>query len=138
MAEQKSIQERVVKACEQILQHHNYVNLTEVFKVIGVLQPKHEESWRQGKISNLESVIQGNPQKIIEAIYWVDMWVSREGLIPIEIESYARISGRKQELQYTEEGDSENETLFKTYYFSPKLSELDLQKIRARLEKSRN
>ncbi len=135
MAGKKTIQERVLSACEQILRLQHYISLTEVFKTIGILQPFQEDNWRNGKIDSLESVLQGSPEKILEAIKWVDMWVAREGLIPIEIEPYARTSGPKRLLKYTEDADPENEYLFKTYYFSPELPEKELQKILNKLQK---
>ena len=70
----KTIQERVISACEQILEHQPYISITEVFKVIGLLQPIHEDNWRKGKIPDLETLIQGNPSKIAEAINCLQKW----------------------------------------------------------------
>ena len=127
MSSQKSIQGRVISACEQILRHQPYVSLTEVLKVIGLLQTIHRDSWQKGKIQFLEMMIQGNPNKIIETINCFTEWALNKNLTPVKIISYARTSGAKRLLQYSEDGDPEIESVFQTYYFSPDLTVQELQ-----------
>lgn len=130
----KTIQERVFSACERIMQHQSFINIVEVFKVIGLLQPIHEDNWRKGKISELETSIQGNPTKIAEAVNCLKKWALENGLMPLKIISYSRTSGPKRPLQYSLDGDSEIESIFQTYYFSPKLSEVELRELQDKLE----
>lgn len=130
----KTIQDRVISACEQILLDQPYVSLTEVFKVIGLLQPIHEDNWRKGKITELETLIQGKSSKKAEAIACLKKWALENGLMPLKIISYARTSGPKRRLQYSRDGDPEIESIFQTYYFSPNLTEKELRKLQDKLE----
>ena len=130
----KSIEERVVSACKQIMQHQSFISIQEVFKVIGLLQLVHEEDWQKGKIPALETYLQGNPSKIAEAISCLRKWASGNGLTPLEIISYAPTSGAKRRLQYSLDGEPDVELIFRTYYFSPKLTEKELRKLQDRLE----
>ncbi len=134
MSSQKSIQGRVISACQQILLHQKYVNLSEVLKVIGLLQPIHEDNWRKGKIQCLEMMIQGNPNKISETITCFREWASNNALTPMKIISYAHTSGEKRPLQYSEDGNTEIESVFQTYYFSQDLTIQELCKLKDKLE----
>jgi hypothetical protein len=130
----KTIQERVVSACERILQDKLYVCLTEVFKVIGLLQQTHEDNWRKGKSAELETFIQGNSSKKVEAIDCLKKWALENGLMPLKIISYVRTSGPKRRLKYSHDGDPEIESIFQTYYFSSDLTEKELRKLQDKLE----
>jgi hypothetical protein len=103
-------------------------------KAIGLLQPIHEDNWRKGKMQNLEMMIQGSQSKIAETINCLVVWASKKRLTPMKIISFVRTSGPKRQLQYSEDGDLEVESIFQTYYFSPDLTEKELRKLQNELE----
>jgi len=131
----KTIEERVISACSRIIQYQSFISIAEVFKVIGLLQPIHEDYWRKGKIPELETLIQGNPDKIADVIGCLQKWALENGFTPLRIISYARSSGPKRPLQYSLDGNPKVESIFQTYYFSPKLTEKELRKLQDELEK---
>jgi hypothetical protein len=133
MSTRRTIQERVISACEQIMLDQKYISLAEVLKMIGLIKPIHEDSWRKGKIPNLEMMIEGSESKIIETINCFIEWISKAKLTPLKIVSYARTS-QKRPLQYSKDGDSHVESLFQTYYFSPNLTQIALQKLQDKLQ----
>src|ERR1700719_3846642 len=60
---QDRLRERVVRAAEAALAHHQYVSAVDVLTGAGLLAPTHVESWRKGRVDFLERVIRGKSQE---------------------------------------------------------------------------
>jgi len=65
---QNQLRERIVRAAEAALAHHQYVSAIDILTGAGLLAPTHVESWRKGRIDFLERVIQANLKKISQSI----------------------------------------------------------------------
>ena len=96
-----------------------------------MLAPTHLESWRRGRIDFLERVIQGNLQKISEAMKYFRQWAEQKGLQPSE----TRYRHRSFELRFSKSGDPGIEKSYRTHYISPALAERKKERIEENLSR---
>jgi hypothetical protein len=123
------LRERVIRAAEQALAHHQYVSLIDVLTGIGFLAPTHVESWRRGRIDFLEQMIQANPKKVAQAIGMFRQWALEKGLKPSETLYVRSTRTGTVNLQFSQSGDPAIEEIVRTHYVSPALSERKQQQI---------
>ena len=107
----------------------------DILTGIGFLQPVPLQAWRQGKISNLESVMQGSLGKISFAMKCFRVWAHKKGLKPSQTAYLARTRGSRKELQFSKSGDPGIERAYRTHYVSPVLVERKQEKLKEKLEK---
>jgi hypothetical protein len=125
--------DRVIGAAERALAAQKYVSPIDVLTGIGWLDPNSSKRWRQGQVDCLERVVQANLPRISQAMTLFRSWARDKGLRPSETAYVARTPGRPA-LQFSRSGNATIETLYRTHWVSPELSE----RKRARLaEKAR-
>jgi len=128
----EQLKNRVVGAAEAALAHHQYVSALDVLTGTGMLSPTQLESWWRGRVDFLERVIQGNLQKISEAMKYFRQWAAQKGLKPSE----TRYRHRSCELRFSKSGDPGIEKSYRTHYVSPALSERKKEQIEEKLSRS--
>jgi len=70
----QDIQARVRHAAEQALAAQQYVRPIDVLLGLGWLAPSDLDRWRQGRVSYLEEVVQGNLGKVGAAMVEFRRW----------------------------------------------------------------
>jgi hypothetical protein len=133
---QEALRQRVHRAAEATLTHHQYVSPIDVLTGMGLLQPVHVQSWRKGRVDYLERMIQGNLKKIALAMSMFRAWAAEKGLRSSDTR-YVR-SGRSgtEDLRFSVSGDPGIERNYRTHYISPALTERNREKIQEKLSKA--
>ncbi len=129
------LRERVVRAAEAALAHHQYVSAIDVLTGTRLLAPTHVESWRKGRIDFLERVIQANLKKISQLMAMFRQWALANGLKPSETCYVRRTRAGTVDLQFSKSGDPAIERSYRTHYVSPALSERKQQQITEKLSR---
>lgn len=132
----KRLRERAIQAAENSLVKQNYVSPIDLFIGMHLLQPVHVTDWRKGKIPYLESVIQGNLNKISFSMRCFRAWAEEKGLKSSPTAYLVRSSGPRRELRFSKSGDPAIELFYRTHYVSPHLSEIKQKKLQEKLDKS--
>lgn len=131
----KSIEERVIKAANSVLDEKKSVSVIDIFIHIGWLDSKLVHDWRKGKVPYLERVIQANLNKISQAIRVFHSWAKNNDLKPGET-AYLLKTGRiRKDLTFTKYGDQNLEKAYRIHYVSPELSEKKAEKLLQKLNK---
>lgn len=117
-----SIDDRVSRAAEAVLAELQYVTPIDVLIGVGWLTSSAVDRWRQGRVDDLEPLIQVNLDKISTAMAAFRRWGEGRGLLASEAAYIARTRDRRA-LRFTSTGGPALEASFRTRYTSPELSE---------------
>jgi len=117
----QDIQARVRHAAEQALAAQQYVRPIDVLLGLGWLAPSDLDRWRQGRVTYLEEVVQGNLGKVGAAMVEFRRWAQAGGLTPSETAYVARTRDRRQ-LRFSASADPGVEQAYRTHWISPELS----------------
>jgi hypothetical protein len=128
---QERLEQRVVRAAEAALADHQFVSAIDVLLGLGWLRQGRVDEWRQGRVPDLEGVVEAGPAKVSTAMRSFGGWARDRGLKPSEVDYVARSRGR-QALRFSETGDPEIERAYRTHWVSPALSERKLERIAER------
>lgn len=123
-----SIEQRVARAADAMVQARGYVSPIDVLVAMGWLQPVHREQWQQGRVPCLEQLVQVNPSKITGAVRALEQWAREQGLEPRETAYVARTLDRRT-LQFSAVGDPSVERAYSTHWVSPALSESERARV---------
>jgi hypothetical protein len=124
----KALEQRVVRAAEAALAHHEYVSSIDVFTGMGLLTPANVAAWRKGRVDFLERVIQGNLKKISLSMATFRRWARGKDLRPSETGYVRRTRGAAVDLRFSKSGNPGIEKAYRTHYVSPTLSQRKRQK----------
>ncbi len=119
---EKRLERRVVAAAEAALAERDFVTPIDVLAGLGWLAPGRVEEWRQGRVTDLEAVVEAGLGKISTAMRLFRRWAQGRGLKPTETEYVARSRGRPP-LRFSKSGDPAIERAYRTHWVSPELSE---------------
>ena len=132
------LQERVVRAAEAALAHHQYVSSIDVLVGMGLLAPTHVQLWRKGRLDFLERSIQGNLSKISKSMSLFHQWAVEKGLRPSETSYVRSTRSGKTDLQFSKSADPAVEKRYRTHYVSPTLSERKQERLTQKLSRPNN
>ena len=116
------LEERVVRAAEAALAEQKYVSAIDVLVGMGWLTTQAVDQWRQGRVEDLERVVQVSFSKLSTAMAIFRRWAMARGLMPKETMYIARSRDRRP-LRFSRSGDADIETAYRTHWVSPELSE---------------
>jgi hypothetical protein len=122
------LEDRVSKAAEAVMREQDHVSPIDVFIGIGWLDASLLAGWRQGRADCLEGVVRSNPGRVSEAMKLLSDWAARKGLQPSETRYFAR-NAQRNELRFSVSGDAAIESLYRTHWISPKLSEKQRERL---------
>lgn len=134
MTNRAHIEQRVIQAAKNALEHQQYVSAIDVLLGMDLLQPAHLQNWRKGKVPFLEKVIQGNLNKISYAMKCFRKWAHQLKLKPSETAYMRWGKGPNKKLQFSKSGDPQIELAYRTHYISPVLTEKKQQKLKENIE----
>jgi hypothetical protein len=133
---QDEMRQRVVRAAEAALAHHQYVSAIDVLTGTGLLAATHLEAWKKGRVDFLERVIQGSLKKISLSMAMFRRWAAEKGLKPSETGYVRRARSGIVDLRFSKSGDPGIEKSYRTHFVSPALSEAKQQRITEKLGKA--
>ena len=129
----QGLEERVVRAAEAALSRQQYVSAIDVLCGMGLLLPRHVDSWRKGRVDYLERVVQGNLHKISSSMAIFRRWAREKALKPSKTDYLRRARSGTIVLQFSKSGDPGIEKNYSTHYVSPALSERKQEKLQEKL-----
>jgi hypothetical protein len=119
---------RVVRAAEAALAERRVVSVVDVLVGMRWLTPAALARWQQGRVEDLESVVQVNLHKLSAAMAILRRWARDQGLRPSETAYLARTRDRRP-LRFSRSGDNGIERAYRTHWISPDLSEAKRQRM---------
>ena len=117
-----ALADRVVRAAEAALVAQDHVSPIDVLVRIGWLDVGAMERWRRGQIDCLESAMQVDPSRILEALRLFQSWGAGNALSASPTDYVAR-TVQRQTLRFSRSGDPAIEALYRTHWASQELSE---------------
>ena len=110
---------RIVRAVEAILQGSKVVAPVDVLVEMGLLDRRHLEDWRRGRVSYLERVIDGNPTRLSRLLRILRFHAHDLNLTRSWTAYIRRGKGPKQRLRFTKSGEQKLEELYATHFVWP-------------------
>ncbi|RFU20958.1 DUF2293 domain-containing protein [Geodermatophilus marinus] len=98
---------------------------------MGWLQPVHRDHWRQGRVRDLEQVVEAGPGKVSTAMRALQRWAREEGLQPTETDHLAGTRDRRG-LQFSAGGAAAVEREYRTHWIAPTASGAERARLRER------
>jgi hypothetical protein len=126
---------RVVRAAEAVLAERHFVSAVDVLVAMRWLTPGDVARWRQGRVADLETVVQVNVSKLSTAMAVLTRWARERGLQPSETAYLARTRSRRA-LRFSKSGDDAIEHAYRTHWVSPELSAAKRQRLVDRLSQA--
>ena len=126
--EMNGLEGRVVRAAEAALAEQGVVSPVDVLVAMRWLTPSALARWRQGRVEDLESEIQVNPDKLSAAMAILRRWALGQDLRPNETAHLAGTRDRRS-LRFSRSGDDGIELAYRTHWVSPELSEAKRQQL---------
>jgi len=115
------LERRVAAAAEEALAERKFVTVADVCIGLGWLHSRHVDSWRQGRVPELEQFLPVHDDKLASIPVYLRRWAAANGLKPVETDYVAATRDRRQ-LRFTSGGDPAAERAWRTHWVSPELS----------------
>lgn len=128
---QQRLERRVTEAAEAALRELHYVAPVDVLVRLGWLAPSHLDAWRQGRVDNLEQVIQVGRGKLTRTLPILRAWAQQRGLEPSETAYVARTRDRRT-LRFGVSGNPDVERAYRTHWVDPELSDRKRERLAER------
>ena len=122
------LERRVVRAAEAVLAERRFVSVVDVLVAMRWLTSGELARWRQGRVPDLETVVQVNLSKLSTAMAVLRRWAREQGLHPSETAYLARTRDRRP-LRFSRSGDHAIERAYRTHWVSSELSEAKRQRL---------
>ena len=116
-----SLERRVAAAAEEALAQRKFVTVADVCIGLGWLHSRHVDSWRHGRVPELEQFLPVHDDKLASIPAHLRRWAEANGLKPVETDYVAATRDRRQ-LRFTSGGDLATERAWRTHWVSPELS----------------
>ena len=127
------LEERARVAAEEALAAQDYVAPIDLLIGLRWLMQNQIDAWRQGRTTQpLDHSIQVKPEKRASIFVFLWQWAESRGLRAHEV-VYLGGSRRRHELQFTDPAAPDVERLYRTLWFSPDLSDADVEQLIAKL-----
>lgn len=111
--------QRIVRAVAAILQAGKVVAPVDVFIEMGLLEPKHLDDWRRGRVPYLEQTITCNLTRLSRLLRILRFHAHDLNLVP-SVTAYMRWGkGPKQRLRFTKTGDPRLEEAYARHFVWP-------------------
>jgi hypothetical protein len=130
-----ALADRVVRAAEAALARQDYVSPIDALVGIGWLEVAAVERWRRGQIDCLESAMQTNLPRILEALKLFQSWATGKGL-SASLTDYVERTPERRTLRFSRSGDTAIEALYRTHWVSQELSEKKRDRLAAKASRA--
>ncbi|MGC4051197.1 MAG: DUF2293 domain-containing protein [Paludibaculum sp.] len=126
---------RIILAAQRALADHGYVSPLDIFLGTGLLAPSHVDAWRKGRLDNLASSMQGSPRKQAFLRQTLAAWAQEHGLIATETHYARPARDGRANLQFSIDGNPDDETFFRTHFLSTAMPAKQRQKVTEKLNR---
>ncbi|GAA5116293.1 DUF2293 domain-containing protein [Haloechinothrix salitolerans] len=113
-----SLQRRVARAADDVLSEQGYVAFTDVLARLGWVHPVNVESWRKGRIRELEQLLPVPAERVVRACELLTDWGRERGLRAEDVEYVAGTRDRRP-LRFFSATTPEEERALRTHWFAP-------------------
>jgi hypothetical protein len=110
---------RIVRAVAPLLVHGKVVAPVDVLMGMGILEARHLEDWRFGRVPYLERVIQGNLSRLSRLLRILRFHAHELNLVPSTTAYMRWGKGPKQRLRFTKTGDPRLEEAYSRHFVWP-------------------
>ena len=117
-----------MRAAEAVLEERRVVSAVDVLVGMRWLTPAALARWQQGRVEDLESVVQVNLHELSSAMAIFRRWARDQGLRPCETAYLARTRNRRP-LRFSRSGDEGIERAYRTHWVSLEPSEAKRQRL---------
>jgi hypothetical protein len=128
---QKGLRGRVVTAAEEALQRQKFVSPIDVCIGLGWLHSRHVDSWRQGRVDNLETFLPVPRDRLGEIIEYLERWAQGKGLTGTVTE-YISATRDRHPLHVTSRARPEDERAWRTAWMAADLPASQQERITQR------
>jgi hypothetical protein len=125
---QRSLKSRVVAAAEEALARQGFVTPVDVCLGIGWLQDQNVETWRHGRVSELEYFLPVHDDRLVLVLGHLQEWAAGHRLQRAEAEYVSATRDRRQ-LRFLANGLPDEEAAWQARWVSPGLPELQREQI---------
>ena len=77
------LERRVAVAAEEALARRKFVTVADVCIGLGWLHERHVDSWRQGRVSDLEYFLPVHDDRLAQIVVYLQRWAEAHGLKPV-------------------------------------------------------
>lgn len=127
-ADSNSLNRRVARAAAEALAKQGLVTPLDVLIGLGWLHPAHLDPWRQGRVSDLEQLVQVSSDKVALAMELLQRWATARGLESTKAAYLGRRRGREP-LHFSAHGGEAIERAFCTQWLSPELTDRERERL---------
>ncbi len=104
------LETRVARIAEELLAEQRYVRPLDVLVGLGWLAQPNVDKWERGRVPSIDRCLGVDPDKVPAALAALQRWAEDRGLTPSEPDY--------QDLQFTEDGDTDAERSYRTHWAS--------------------
>ncbi len=120
----------MVTAAEEALGRRKFVTVADVCIGLGWLHERHLDTWRQGRVPDLECFLPVHDDRLAQIVACLQRWAEANKLRPVETDYVAATRGRR-ELRFTAGGDPATERAWRTHWVSAELSAAQRERMAA-------
>jgi hypothetical protein len=124
----------VAAAAEAAVTRQKFVAPVEVLTGLGWLAGAQLETWRQGRVSDLSTLLPVTADRLAESLEHLRGWAERHGLVPSEI-TYLAAARDRRPLRFTSDGDPALERACRTHWVAADLPEPQRERLAERQSK---
>lgn len=114
----------------ELLAQRKFVTVVDVCVGLGWVASRNVDSWRQGRVPDLESFLPVHDDKLAQVLVILQRWAEANGLNPVET-GYVAASRDRRQLRFTSAGDPAAERAWRTHWVSPHLSTAQQERMEA-------
>ena len=129
-----SLERRVAAAAETALTRQKFVAAVDVLTGLRWLAGAQIDTWRQGRVSDLSTLLPVPAERFAQALEYLQGWAERQGLMPSEA-TYVAASRDRRPLRFTSDGDPVLERACRTHWVAADLPEPQRERLAERQSK---
>jgi hypothetical protein len=122
MGRKPTLDRRVAAAAEAAVTRQKFVAAVDVLTGLGWLAGPQIDTWRQGRISDLSTLLPVPAERLAQVLECLEGWAGRHGLVPSEA-TYVAAARDRRPLRFTSDGDPGLERACRTRWVCPDLPE---------------
>ena len=117
-------------AAEEALGRRKFVTVADVCIGLGWLHERHLDTWRQGRVADLECFLPVHDDRLGQIVACLQRWAEAHKLRPVETD-YVAATRDRRELRFTAGGDPATERAWRTHWVSAELSAAQRERMAA-------
>jgi len=120
MKQRRPLEARVVAAAEAAFARQNFVTPIDVCLEIGWLQPPNVDTWRRGRVDDLDEFLPQHDDRSVAFLVHLTEWAKAKGLKPVQAD-YVSAGRSRRPLRFSSLDEPVIENAWRTHWVSPDL-----------------